>query len=79
MIKTTIQKMGFLLFMIGSAGMDSQNVTVPTTMVLMGLSIIGVTALLERRKHGKANVNSQRYFRDVQYLRKHGVQNNKAA
>ena len=45
-----ITKLGFLLFIIGAAGMDSPNVTVPAIMVLSGLAIIAVSAFLERRR-----------------------------
>ena len=40
-------KLGFLLFMIGAGGMDSHNQLVPAAMVLIGLAIIGITALKE--------------------------------
>ena len=43
-------KIGFLLFMIGAAGMDSQDRTVPVIMVLVGLAIIGITVLAERSR-----------------------------
>lgn len=46
-----ITKLGFLLFIIGAAGMDSPNRTAPVIMVLSGLAIIAVSAFLERRKH----------------------------
>ena len=39
--------MGFLLFILGAAGMDSPNRIVPAIMVLVGLAIIGITALKE--------------------------------
>lgn len=48
-----IQKLGFLLFMIGAGGMDSNNQLVPAVMVLLGLAILAISAFVERReKHG---------------------------
>ena len=44
-----MDKLGFLLFIIGAAGMDSPNITVPVVMVLGGLGIMGITALKENR------------------------------
>ena len=44
-----IQKIGFVLFLIGGAGMDSQDTTIPVIMVLIGLVIILVTAVKEQR------------------------------
>ena len=43
-----MSKLGFLLFIIGAAGMDSPNVVVPAIMVLSGLVIIGITAIKEK-------------------------------
>lgn len=42
-------KLGFLLFMIGGAGMDSPDRTIPTIMILAGLAIMGIAALKENR------------------------------
>ena len=42
-----LSKLGFLLFIIGAAGMDSPNVIIPVIMVLTGLAIIGMTAIKE--------------------------------
>ena len=44
-----LDKLGFLLFMIGGAGMDSPNRTVPVIMVLAGFAIMGIAALKENR------------------------------
>ena len=44
---------GFLMFVIGAAGIDSQNQIVPAVMVLLGLAILAISAFVERReKHG---------------------------
>ena len=43
---------GFMLFMLGAAGVDSPNMAVPATMVLSGLTILSISALLERRQYG---------------------------
>lgn len=54
-----MQKLGFLLFIIGAAGMDSPNVTVPVIMVLSGLTVMAATALKENslaQPPTKANV-----------------------
>lgn len=45
-----MDKLGFLLFMIGGAGMDSPDRKIPTIMIIAGLSIIALSALAERRK-----------------------------
>ena len=42
-------ELGFLLFMIGGAAMDSPNRTVPAIMFLAGLTIMLITALKENR------------------------------
>ena len=48
-----ISKIGFLLFLLGAGGMDSQNQIVPAVMVLLGLAILAISAFVERReKHG---------------------------
>lgn len=39
--------LGVLLFMIGGAAMDSSDRTVPVIMVLVGLAIMGITAIKE--------------------------------
>lgn len=41
-------KVGFLLFLIGAAGMDSQNQTIPAVMVAIGLVILITAALKEK-------------------------------
>lgn len=41
-----LSKLGFLLLMIGCAGMDTPNLTV-VIMVLAGLAIMGITVLKE--------------------------------
>ena len=43
-----MDKLGFLLFILGAAGMDSPNRLVPAIMVLVGLAIVGITALKEK-------------------------------
>ena len=45
-----LSKLGFLLFILGGAGMDSPDRTVAAIMVLAGLSLIALSALAERRK-----------------------------
>ncbi len=54
-----ISKVGFALFMLGAAGMDSSDRTVPAVMVLSGLAIMRITALKENspaQPPTKANV-----------------------
>ena len=46
-IKEAVSKIGFFLFILGAAGMDSPDVTVPVVMVAVGLSILLVTSLKE--------------------------------
>lgn len=42
-----ISKIGFLLFLLGAGGMDSQNQIVPAAMVLIGLALIAINAIKE--------------------------------
>ena len=44
-----ISKIGFLLFVLGTAGMDSPNVTIPVIMIAIGLTILLVTSQKENR------------------------------
>ena len=76
-----MQKVAYLLFVIGAAGMDSNDVTVPAVMVLSGLGIVAVSAWKERRKglYDKAGINSRRYRGNVPDIKKYGLQNNKTA
>ena len=76
-----MQKVGYLLFLLGAGGMDSTSVTVPAVMVLSGLGIIGVTVWRERRKehYDKTGINSQGYCGDLQRVRRNRLQNNKTA
>ena len=75
-----VQKVGFVLFMLGAGGMDSPG-AVPTVMVLSGLGIVAVSAWKERRKglYDKAGINSRRYRGNVPDIKKYGLQNNKTA
>ncbi len=76
-----MQKVGYLLFILGAAGVDSPNVAVPAVMVLSGLGILTVSAWRERSKgqYDKAGIKSQRYSRNVPDIRKQGIHHNKAA
>ena len=48
-----IQKLGFLLLIIGCAGIESENMLIPAVMVILGLVILAISAFVERReKHG---------------------------
>ena len=44
-----ISKIGFLLFIIGAAGMDTPNITVPVIMIAIGLGILVASSLKENR------------------------------
>lgn len=46
-----IQKIGFVLFLIGGAGMDSPDRTIPVMMVLTGLLILTISAIKEMRSN----------------------------
>lgn len=76
-----MQKIGYLLFLLGAGGMDSTSVTVPAVMVFSGLGIIGITVWRERRKeqYDKTGINSRRYRGNVPDIEKYGLQNNKTA
>ena len=43
-----IQKIGFVLFLVGGAGMDSPDRTIPVIMVLIGVLILIISAIKER-------------------------------
>ena len=55
-----MQKVGFILFVLGAAGMDSPDIAVPVGMVLVGLAILAMAALKE--KCNKSSVNSRENF-----------------
>lgn len=42
-----MDKLGFVLLMIGCAGIESENMIIPAVMVLTGLAFIGITLLKE--------------------------------
>ena len=44
-----MDKFGFLLFLLGGAGMDSPDRTIPVIMVILGLTIMALSSYLERR------------------------------
>lgn len=75
-----VQKVGFVLFMLGAGGMDSPS-AVPAVMALSGLGILAVSAWKERRKgqYDKTGINGKRHCGNLQRIRKYGLQNNKAA
>lgn len=76
-----MQKVGFVLFLLGAGGMDSSNMAVPAVMLLSGLGILAVTAWRERRKeqYGKTSINGKRHCGNLQRVRRNRLQNNKAA
>ena len=76
-----MQYIGYLMFVIGAAGVDSSNVAVPVVMVLSGLAILEVSVWKERRKeqYGKTSINGKRHCGNLQRIRKYGLQNNKTA
>lgn len=76
-----VQKVGYLLFLLGAGGMDSSNMAVPAIMAFCVLGIIGITAWRERRKeqYDTASIKSQRHSRNVPDIRKQGIHHNKAA
>ena len=43
-----MQKVAYLLFVIGAAGMDSPNMAVPAVMVLSGLGILAVSVFINK-------------------------------
>ena len=76
-----MQYIGYLMFVIGAAGMDSSNMAVPAIMAFCGLGIIGITAWRERRKeqYDTASIKSQRNSGNVPDIRKQSLCNNKTA
>ena len=75
-----MQKVGFILFLLGAGGMDSPG-AVPAVMLLSGLGILAVSAWRERRKeqYGATGIQSQRHSGNVPDIRKQGIHHNKAA
>ena len=57
-----MDKIGFVLFLLGAAGMDSPDVTVPAVMVVGGLAITGLSAIKEafHPKADQSNVKSSK-------------------
>ena len=43
-----MQKVGFILFMLGAGGMDNPNMAVPAVMVLSGLGILAVSVFINK-------------------------------
>ena len=43
-----MDKLGFVLLMIGCAGIESENMMIPAVMVLLGLALIGITVIKEK-------------------------------
>ena len=43
-----MDKLGFLLLIIGCAGIESENMIIPAVMVLSGLAFIGISLLKEK-------------------------------
>ena len=41
-------KIGFVLMMLGCAGIESENMIIPAVMVLVGLAFIGIEYLKEK-------------------------------
>ena len=79
-----MQYVGYLMFLLGAAGMDSPNMAVPAVMALIGLGILAVSAWKawkERRKgqYDKTGINGKRHCGNLQRIRKYGLQNNKTA
>ena len=43
-----MDKLGFVLLMIGCAGIESENMIIPAIMVLLGLALIVITVIIEK-------------------------------
>ena len=60
-----MQKIGFILFLLGAGGMDSPNMAVPAVMAISGLGIIAATAGKEamrnraKEEHYRNNVENK--------------------
>lgn len=76
-----MQYIGYLMFVIGAAGMDSPNMVVPAVMVLSGLGILAVSALREQKGewYDTTGIKSQRNSGNVPNIRKQGIHHNKTA
>ena len=67
------------MFLIGAAGVGGDDMLKAGMISLVGLAILGVSALFEGRRNDKTSINSKRHRRNLQYFRKHGIQSHKAA
>ena len=74
-----LQNTSYLMFVIGAAGVEGKDMIRSALICFAGLLVLGITTLLERKQYDKASINSKRCSRDLQRVRKHGVQNHKAA
>ena len=75
-----MDKIGFILLLLGAGGMDSPNMAVPSVMVLVGLALLAISAWRERgEEHDETGINSERHCGDLQHIRKQGIHHNKTA
>ena len=74
-----MQYIGFLMFVIGAAGVGGDDMLKAALICIVGLAVLGVSAFMERRSYDKASINSKRYRRNVQYFREQSLSNNKTA
>ena len=79
MFYKTLQNISYLMFVIGAAGVGGDDMLKAGLICLVGLAVLGVSALMERRSYGKASINSKRYCRDMQCVREQSLFNHKAA
>ena len=79
MFYKTLQNISYLMFVIGAAGVGGDDMLKAGVICLVGAAVLGTSALLEGRRHDKTSIKRKRYCRDMQRVRKHGVQNHKAA
>lgn len=79
MFQKVLQKISYLMFVIGAAGVGGDDMLKAGMISLVGLAVLGASVLLEGRRHDKTSFNSKRYRRNVQYIREQSLSNNKAA
>ena len=75
-----MQYIGYLMFVIGAAGVDGDDMIKSALICFAGLVVLAVSAWRERRKqYDTAGIKSKRNSGNVPNIRKQGLRNNKAA
>ena len=76
-----MQYIGYLMLVIGAAGVDGDDMIKSAVICFVGLVVLAVTAWREGRKeqYDTTSIKSQRYSRNVPDIRKQSLPDNKTA